>query len=198
MLVVTIDQIGSSTSADRVPAFLAELDVLTHDHRQLAFERTVGDEVQGVLAEPATLRAVVSHALRDGHWSIGIGIGDVDEPLPHSTREATGPAFSLARKAVDRAKGKRMVARVAVEAGNPERARDLEAAWHLVATIAAARSAKMWEAIDTVSMMNSNASAAARLGISAQALSERLQRAGWAAELNAYPLIDELTKQADA
>jgi hypothetical protein len=198
MFVVTIDQVGSSTSADRVPALLAELDALTRDHRVLAFERTVGDEVQGVLSEPERLRAVIAYALRDGHWSIGVGIGTVDEPLPSSTREATGPAFALARKAVDRAKGKRMLARVAVEATDRVRAAELEAAWHLVATIAAERSPKMWEAIDTVSIMGSNASAAARLGISAQALSERLRRAGWAAEVNAHPLLDELTRRADA
>lgn len=198
MLVVTIDQVGSSTSSDRVPAFLEALDALTRGRRELAFERTVGDEVQGVLSEPAVLRAVVSHALRDGHWSIGIGIGVVDEPLPRSTREATGPAFVRARKAVDRAKNKRMVARVAVEGPDAERAAQLEAAWHLVATIAAARSTKMWEAIDTVSAMDSNTSAAAHLGVSGQALSERLRRAGWAAELNAASLLDDLARRADA
>jgi hypothetical protein len=198
MLVVTIDQVGSSTSRDRVPAFLEALDALTRGRCELAFERTVGDEVQGVLSEPAALRAVVSHALRDGHWSIGVGIGAVDLPLPSSTREAAGPAFVLARRAVERAKGKRMLARVAVEAADPRPAADLEAAWHLVATIAAERSPKMWEAIDTVSAMNSNSAAAAHLGISVQALSERLRRAGWAAEVNARPLLDDLAGRADA
>jgi len=198
MLVVTIDQVGSSTSSDRVPEFLAEVERLTRGRVELAFERTVGDEVQGVLSQPAVLRAVVNHALRDGHWSVGVGIGSVEEPLPDSTRAAAGPAFSLARRAVDRAKNRRMPARIAVEAAVPERAAALEAAWHLVATIAAERSAKMWEAIDTVSTMESSAVAAAHLGITAQALSERLRRAGWAAEVNAYPLLDELTRWADA
>ncbi len=197
MIVVTIDQVGSSTSTDRVPDLLDRIgQQLEPDALVLPFERTTGDEVQGLLASVVGMRRVVSVALRDGGWSIGVGIGDVLEPLPASTREASGTAYVLARRAVERAKNRRAVSRVAVEGVDAEAAAELEAAWHLIATIAAQRSEKMWEAIDTVAAMDTQAAAAAELGISVQALSQRLQRSGWPAELAAHPLLDSLAERA--
>lgn len=197
MFVLTIDQVGSSTSADRVPDLLAALESqVGGTDVVLPFERTAGDEVQGLLADPTVVRRVVTTALRDGGWSVGVGIGEVATPLPSGTREASGPAYVLARRAVERAKNRRAVSRVAVEGEKAVAAAHLEAAWHLVATIAAQRSAKMWEAIDTVATVESNIAAAQKLGISEQALSERLRRSGWAAELAAQPLLDSLAERA--
>ena len=46
MFVITADQIGSRRSADLVPALLAGVATI---RARADFERTVGDEVQGVL-----------------------------------------------------------------------------------------------------------------------------------------------------
>src|SRR5690349_3837156 len=101
--VLTVDQRGSSRAAapDRVPDVLAGLARLGVAP---PFERTAGDEFQGVVADPAVLAAAVERLLRDDAWSIGIGIGEVDTPLPESTRAGRGPAFVHAREAVTAAK----------------------------------------------------------------------------------------------
>jgi len=101
MFVLTIDQRGSTSDVDRVPELLAELSALSSAAR---FERSVGDEVQGVLERPADVVEIALHALRGGRWYVGIGVGAVDLPLPASPREGSGPAFVAARLAVDRAK----------------------------------------------------------------------------------------------
>lgn len=104
MYVLTIDQRSSRTSADAVPRLLEGLKGIP---TVLAFERTVGDEVQGVLdSAPAVFRSLVA-TWRTGCWSIGLGIGGVEEPLPQHSAAARGPAFIAARTAVEEAKGRR-------------------------------------------------------------------------------------------
>lgn len=101
MYVMTIDQQGSRTAPDAVPGLL---DALADIATVRDFERTIGDEIQGVLddAEQVTL-AVRIMAMQAG-WHIGIGIGPVGEPLPPSTVEGRGEAFYAARRAVEAAK----------------------------------------------------------------------------------------------
>ncbi|MFC8410586.1 MarR family transcriptional regulator [Arthrobacter sp. NPDC057259] len=120
MYVLTIDQRGSSTDVDRVPGLLAELARLVPG---ATFERSVGDELQGVLQSPAEAVDTALHVLRDGHWYVGIGVGPVDQPLPASPREGSGPAFVAARAAVERAKaaGHVPLAVAAGTAGTPRR-----------------------------------------------------------------------------
>ena len=132
MIVLTIDQRGSTYAADRVPEVLAELVRLTRgrDGLVVPFERTVGDEVQGILAAGragAGLAVDLSlHLLRDQGWSIGIGVGQVEGPLPTVSREGRGFAFYRARDAVERAKTRSKGTSVAVE-GPPPGAADLRA-----------------------------------------------------------------------
>lgn len=130
MIVLTIDQRGSTYADDRVPEVLAELADLTRgrDGVVVRFERTVGDEVQGILA-PGRAGAQLAvdltlHLLRDQGWSVGIGVGQVEGPLPAVSREARGFAFYRARDAVERAKTRGRGTSVAVE-GPPPGAADL-------------------------------------------------------------------------
>jgi len=87
--VLTVDQQSSRSGPDLVPATLvalAEVSLLR------SFERTVGDEFQGVADDPAALVTAVERLLREGTWNIGIGIGSVEEPLPPHARAGRGPA----------------------------------------------------------------------------------------------------------
>src|SRR5882757_10610353 len=68
------------------------------------FERTAGDEFQGVLWEARATIDVIVHLLRADSWYVGLGVGEVDQPLPRSTRAGSGEAFLFAREAVNRAK----------------------------------------------------------------------------------------------
>src|SRR4029453_1056897 len=100
MYVLTIDQRGSSSDIDRVPELISELRPLT----SAAFERSVGDELQGVLEQPSEVVDVALHALRSGRWYVGIGIGAARVPASASPREGTGRGFVAARNAVELAK----------------------------------------------------------------------------------------------
>ena len=82
MFVLTIDQIDSRSEGDAVPRLLthlAELDTV------LPFERTAGDEVQGVLADPDEAVRAWHAAARDQRWSVGLGLGH-DVELGESSR----------------------------------------------------------------------------------------------------------------
>ena len=142
--VLTIDQRGSTRGSDRVPATLAGLA----DVAMLRpFERTAGDEFQGVLDDPAAVTTVVERLLREDGWSVGIGIGEVEEPLPESTRAGRGPAYLAARDAVTAAKSAPWRLRVA---GDGQGVRALETTLWLWAAVLNRRTPRGWEVADLV------------------------------------------------
>jgi hypothetical protein len=177
MLVVTIDQRSSSRQPDRVPALLAMLEGADGVDTVLAAERTVGDEVQLVVSDAASAVAVVEICTRLGGWTVGIGVGDVQQPLPTSTREARGPAFLSAREAVERAK--RSPARVAVTGGaDPYAAERSESALWLLVAVQGRRTERGWQVVDAVRRAGNQRAAAEELGVSVQSVSQVLRAAG--------------------
>lgn len=192
MFVLTIDQRGSRHSPDRVPNLLTNLPVVPGVVR--APERTVGDEVQAVLDDANGAVELALHALRLGEWSVGVGVGPVDEPLPASTRAGRGEAFVLARVAVDAAKSRNRSVPLAVRGVETVAASDAEAVLALLGAIAARRTPAGWAAIDASRRSESAGQdlLAVRLGISQQAVSERLRTALWAEELAARPAAARL------
>jgi len=183
MYVVTIDQRGSRIHGDKVDELLTShpVQALTPDHAGVvrAFERTVGDEVQAVLDDARVVVDLVLDVARRGGWSIGIGAGDVDEPLPESSRAGSGTAFILARTAVEAAKSRTRTVALAVRGADDGAGRDAEAVLVLAAATAARRSAAGWEVIDALSsgVDSRQEDVAAALGISQQAVSQRLRTA---------------------
>ncbi len=101
MYVLTVDQRGSRTDADRVAGLLKSMDRI---QAVRPFERTAGDEVQAVLADPVVVVDIALQLVRQRCWSVGVGVGPVEQPLPASTRAGRGPAFEHARTAVGRAR----------------------------------------------------------------------------------------------
>ncbi|MCA5894683.1 SatD family protein [Isoptericola sp. NEAU-Y5] len=207
MIVITADQRGSTGNADRVPEVLDALARRTAGHAGvvLGFERTVGDEVQGVLdADEGAALAVdlVLDLVRDGGWSVGVGLGAVDEPLPEVSRAASGAAFVRARRAVERAKGRGSAVPVAV-AGSPREpyatvASDAEALLRLLGAVVARRTEPGWEAVDTLAghagEPGPQRATAASLGVSEQAVSQRLRAALWAEDAAVRPLAARLLR----
>ena len=190
--VVTVDQRGSRRSADRVADLLPRLE--RRVPTVLSFERTAGDEFQGLLDDPATVVDVVLRLVRNGSWSIGIGAGPVQTPLPKSTRAATGPAFVAARRAVDAAKQR--TARIAVRGAVPADAGDAQAVLTALAHLIDRRSEQAWEAIAAVAGGRTQAQAAAALGISRQAVGQRLAAARWDLEQELRPTAARLLTRA--
>ena len=101
MFVLTLDQQDSRSNADAVPRVLDALSPIT---TVVPFARTIGDEVQGVLDDPEAVAEAVRRIGIDSDWHIGIGIGEVERPLPEATTEGRGAAFYAARQAVETAK----------------------------------------------------------------------------------------------
>jgi hypothetical protein len=186
--VLTIDQRGSTLDAapDRVPATLvalADVQILR------SFERTAGDEFQGVLDDPAALSTVTERLLREGSWSIGIGIGEVEEPLPESTRAGRGPAYVHAREAVTAAKSAPWRLRVA---GDHPGVRALETTLWLWAAVLNRRTPRGWEVADLVDTGASYDEVAKRLGVTQSAISQRAQAAGIVEGRRARELVTDL------
>lgn len=180
MYVVTADQRGSRRHADAVPATLSALNGDYSGALALVFDRTAGDEVQGLTGDAATAVSVVADLVRRGGWSVGLGVGAVEKPLPDNVRAGRGSAFVHARAAVERAK--RRPTGVAVAGDDAVAAERSEAALWLLCGLLMRRSAAGWEAVDAMAGGSRQSDAAARLGISAQAVSGRLRVAGWVEE----------------
>jgi hypothetical protein len=185
--VLTVDQRASRRSPDRVAGALRSLaDVPT----VLRFERTAGDEFQGVLDDPAVVVAVVLDLVRTGGWSIGVGAGPVQTPLPGSTRAGAGPAFVAARAAVEAAK--RRPARVAVRGPASTAAGDAQAVLTALAVLVQRRSEQAWEAIALVAAGRTQAQAATGLGVTRQAVGQRLAAGLWDVERDLRPTAARL------
>ncbi len=213
MFVMTIDQRGSRSGTDRVPELL---DALAGVRAVRGFERTVGDEVQGVLDDADVVVDTALRVLRDGGWSVGVGAGPVDEPLPDSPREGSGSAFVLAREAVEAAKSRQRPVPVAVRGTDAQSAQDADAVLVLLGSVAARRSDAGWEAVDAILAAADEDTTTHRvgtgdgagagpggqdvvaraLGVSQQAVSQRLRAAMWAQESAVRPVAARLLTRA--
>ena len=190
--VLTVDQRASRRGPDRVADALRLLEgtvpVL------LGFERTAGDEFQGVLGDPAHVVDVALRLVRMGGWSIGVGAGPVQTPLPESTRAGAGPAFLAARRAVDAAKQRPF--RLAVRGVVPPEAADAQAVLSALAGLVDRRSEQAWAAIELVEEGRTQSDAATALGISRQAVGQRLAAGLWELELDLRPTAARLLTRA--
>jgi hypothetical protein len=196
-VVLTVDQDGSREATDQVPTALEALaDVAT----RLPFERTVGDEFQGVLDDPGALVPALERLLRAGAWNIGIGIGEVETPLPDTARAGRGPAYLAARDAVTAAKSSpwhvRVLARDDPDDGRAAPSRALESAVWLWAALLDRRTSRGWEVADLVDQGLTYDETASRLGITQSAVSQRAAAAGIAEGRRARELVEFLTRTA--
>lgn len=190
VVVLTVDQDASRSGPDEVPAALAALAAVPC---LLPFERTVGDEFQGLLDDPAALPATLEPLLRADTWNIGIGIGEIETPLPAQARAGRGPAYLAAREAVTAAKSSPWRVRVS---GPTDAGRALESAVWLWAALLARRTARGWEVADLVDQGLTYDETASRLSISQSAVSQRAAAAGIAEGRRARELVEYLTRGA--
>lgn len=197
---MTVDQHASRLVGDRVDALVSGFaDLAGHAGMVRSFERTVGDEAQAVLDDHVLAVDVALRILRGGGWSVGIGVGPVDEPLPESARAGSGEAFVRARAAVERAKSRQRPVPVAV-IGAGESAGECEAVLTLVGAVVGRRSAAGWAVVDAFASLGpaaTQASVAGHLGISQQAVSQRLRAAMWYEELAVRPVAARLLRDSD-
>jgi hypothetical protein len=199
MYVITADQVGSRSDIDRSDAMRRELQAGYGERLALPVDQTAGDEVQAITADPATALDLVLDLHRAGRWSIGVGVGDVREPLPDAVRKAAGPAFVAAREAVDAAKrtDARFALRAADDRGGLLDPAHVEALVRLLLLVRERRTPQGWEAVDLVRDGRSQKDAARILGISDAAVSQRLRAAQWNADGDATPALVRLLGDLD-
>lgn len=199
--VLTVDQRRSRRGPDLVDATIDTIAGLVRVPT-LAFERTAGDEFQGVVGAASDAVAIALRLVRDGRWSIGIGVGTIE--VGASARASRGPAFLRARQAVDVAK--RSPHHVAVLGPGDDdadetlnsRAGQAHALLTMLAAVVGRRTDAGWEAIDLVEAGSSPAEAAAELGISRQAVGQRLAVALWREEIDVRHVAVRLLTEAES
>lgn len=196
LAVMTIDQRRSRHDVDRVEDLLVELNASVGDAGVLAFERTAGDEVQGVLSQPDVVIDLTLRCARSNHWRVGVGLGSIREPVPDSTRRASGSAFERARTAIGRARSS--PAGVAVTGPEPTSTAYAEAVLATLVAVCQTRSPAGWEAVDLMSAGRTQVEAAHILKISKQAISQRLTAAWWWHEKHLRPVAAALLDEAAA
>jgi hypothetical protein len=190
--VLTVDRGGDRGGPDRVPDLLHRLgDGVA---RVLPFERGAGNEFQAVLGDAAVVVDVVLVLVREAGVRIGVGVGPVHPPPPEGARAGPGAAFLSARRAVDAARQRS--ARLAVRGTVPLDAGDAQAVLTALAVLVQRRSTQAWEAIDLVGGGRTQAQAAAALGISRQAVGQRLAAGQWELERELRPVAARLLLRA--
>ncbi|QHC70044.1 DNA-binding protein [Rathayibacter sp. VKM Ac-2801] len=179
MFVITADQRDSRHDHDRVDQAIASVIADRRTSFVLPPERTAGDEFQCVLDRADAVVPLVLDLHRTGHWSIGLGIGPVDRPLPATTRAATGEAYFAARRAVEAAKGR--PTRFSLDPDAPGTAApapaDVQALIDPLLLLRDARSEAGWQIVDLLESGLSQKDAAERLAVSPQAVSLRVRAA---------------------
>ncbi|WP_328333604.1 transposase [Kribbella sp. NBC_00382] len=196
VFVLTVDQRGSRSIGDLVPELL---NTLNRRPRRIGllrkFERTAGDEVQGILSEARATVDVVVQLLRADTWHIGLGVGAVDQPLPRSTRAGSGEAFVFAREAVNRAKASPH--HVNVVGANEHAAEQVESVMWLMASVLRRRSERGWAVADLLAEGLTRREIGVKLGISQSAVTQRAQAAGFAEEQRGRVLAAELLEAGE-
>ncbi len=173
MIVITADQVDSRAGSDRVAAALLVVSDMLGDAALLPPERTAGDEFQVLVSSGAAAVDVIRALVRQGGWSVGVGIGGVESPLPTSIRAATGPAFFAARSAVERAKSTPERFALDVAPGASSTTSEVEPLVAQAVRALGRRSAEGWELADLLDAGLSRTEAAARLDITPQAVAKR-------------------------
>lgn len=176
MFVLTVDQIDSQHRADRVEQTLAEIGTRFFGRLTAPPERTAGDEFQLATDDGPTALEIALTLVRAGDWSVGLGVGDVRLPLGDSVRAMTGSAFVNARDAVTAAKKRPGRFALVSDAGGA----DLDPLVRLLLALRERRTPEGWELSDLLDASPdlTLTDAAARLGISVQAASQRALIAG--------------------
>jgi hypothetical protein len=148
------------------------------------------EDICAVVDSPAALCDTVMALLSDGSWAVGIGVvpGTTDEDLTRST--ASGALRGGARAGT--------VKVASLPKGVSTLADDIAAVFALMGHVLSKRTLEGREATSLVrSGLNQN-EAADELGISKQAMSQRLQAAGWQAESAGWRLAVNLLTRAEA
>ena len=191
LFVVTINQRDSRDVGDLVPELLREFRFID---TVVPFQRSVGDELQGVVGSAGVAVDVALKAIRYRRWHVGIGVGEVHSPLPERITDAVGYGLVYSRRAVNRAQktGERIP--LAVEGPDSEVSAEAEAVLRLLGQIVHTRTDAEWNVLDlmTPGARGQQKLIAQELGITTQAVSKAVIRSHWMEEWATRPAAARL------
>jgi hypothetical protein len=189
--VLTINQRDTREAGDQIPELLRSL---RHIPAAVPFQRSVGDEAQGVLADPAAAVDAALAAIRARRWYVGLGVGEVRRPLPADVLQAEGFGLVYARRAVERAQRTGDRIPLAVEGPDGQVSAEAEAVLRLLGQIVAGRTAAEWKVLDLMvpGARGQQKYVAEALGITTQAVSKAVVRSYWAEEWATRPAAARL------
>ena len=203
MFVLTINQRDTLDAGDRVDTFLRALQDVPGlgDAVVLPFQRAVGDELIGAVEDPRVAVDVSLRALRQRRWNVGVGVGTVTHadgaagaPTSGDLHDAGGPGLAAARRAVEAAAVSTARIPLAVRGRDEEAAAEAEAVLRLVGQLVWSRTDAEWAVLDLLvpGVRGQQKPAAAALGITAQAVSQAVQRSYWNEEHACRPAAARL------
>lgn len=192
--VLTIDQRGSARNRDQdpIPGWADDLNRDVAHWLDLPFERTVGDEIQGVARDPRAVVRTIRTAARLQAWYVGIGIGEAR--LAESSRASRGPAFERARQAVEAAK-KHAVPIQLVGERSPV-THHAETALVTLYTLLSERTERGWRVADLAQTTRTLTEVGAKLGITKQSVGRTARRAHVELERDLSSLAAYLLEEA--
>lgn len=148
------------------------------------------EDICAVVDSATAVCEVVMALLADGDWAIGIGISPGNQADEESARHvATAALKNSARMGQVYAKLNKR--------GRSAEASDIAAAFALIGYVLNKRTIEGREATSLVRAGLNQNEAAEELGISKQAMSQRLQAAGWSAEMAGWQLAVNLIERAN-
>lgn len=184
VFVLTVDQVDSRHHDDRVAAAVHDVTQQFAPWLVGEPERTAGDEFQVATRHGTVALDIALQLLRAEGWSVGAGVGTATLPLGESVRAMRGSAFVNARQAVTIAK-KRPTRFALVADPGAVAAQNLDPLIRLLVALRDRRTPEGWELYDLLDADGAGAeppltltAAAARLGITVQAASQRSLTAG--------------------
>lgn len=148
------------------------------------------EDICAVAYSASSVCDVVMALLADGDWAIGIGVSPGLTGDEEAAREvATGALKGSARAG-------QVYAKVS-KRGRASEANDIAATFALLGFVLHKRTMEGREATSLVRAGLNQNEAAEELGISKQAMSQRLQAAGWAAEMAGWQLAVHVIERAN-
>ena len=156
------------------------------------------EDICAIVDDATAVCDVVMALLADGDWAIGIGVSPSLVPSADIGAAADEESARAVATAACKASARPAQVYAKVDArGRASEASDIAAAFALLGFVLNKRTIEGREATALVrSGLNQN-EAAAELGISKQAMSQRLQAAGWSAETAGWQLAINLIERAN-
>lgn len=167
---------------ERLDELLAELNREFEASLLARLTITLGDEFQGVLSDPGVLPDLtwrLAVGLPEMRIWTGVGRGAIETELRNEAVGMDGPAFHRAREALDEAKTSRRHGGVYEGFGDDDPV--LGGLARLVDRLRADLTDAQVEAVDLARRGMTQRDVAERLGVTPQAVSQRLAAAGWEA-----------------